>query len=160
MLVAPTATDDLKVGDIFQSKVELLRTINEWSIEHGVSFMLAKANKTCYRAICATIVEGDNIGKMCALGYYMPLLPRVQLATSKLNLMYESIYIPNLHSDPITVQQPQIFVCNVILPELRKKLDISPSYIINIVENKYHINIAYKKTWNTRTKALTKIFGD
>jgi len=82
----------------------------------------------------------------------MPLFPRVRMATSWLNLMQERIYVPNLQLDPITVKQTQL--------ELRKKIDMSPDYILNVIENKYHINILYNKVWNTRMKALTKIFGD
>ena len=52
------------------------------------------------------------------------------------------------------------FVCNVILPMVRKKLDMTLSYIIEYIEVKYHINITYNKVWNARTKARTKIFGD
>jgi len=32
----PTATEDLKVRDIFESKVKLLRVITVWSTKHGV----------------------------------------------------------------------------------------------------------------------------
>ena len=44
----PTATEDLKVGDIFESKVKLLQAIVEWSIKRRVSFTLVKTNMTCY----------------------------------------------------------------------------------------------------------------
>ena len=59
----PTATEDLKVGDIFESKVKLLEAITEWSIICGVSFMPLKTNKTCYTAVCTSIVDGDNTSR-------------------------------------------------------------------------------------------------
>ena len=37
---APTGTKDLKVGDIFESKVKLLQVITEWSIQCRVSSCL------------------------------------------------------------------------------------------------------------------------
>ena len=43
---------------------------------------------------------------------------------------------------------------------VREKLDMTPDYIIEYIETKYHINIAYNKPWNARMKALMKIFGD
>jgi len=43
---------------------------------------------------------------------------------------------------------------------IRKKIDMSPSYIIEYIETKYHINIIYNKEWNARMKALMKTFGD
>ena len=64
-LTAPTATDDLKVGVIFQSKVELMQAINKWSTARGVSFVSVKTNKTCYIAVCANI----NTCIMCAEWY-------------------------------------------------------------------------------------------
>jgi len=57
------ATNGLKMGDTFQSKVELLQAISKLSIPCGVSFVLVKTNRTCYIAVCASIVEGDNICK-------------------------------------------------------------------------------------------------
>ena len=36
----PTGTGDLKMGDLFESKVKLLQAITEWSIQHGVPFVL------------------------------------------------------------------------------------------------------------------------
>jgi len=39
-----------------------------------------------------------------------------------------------------------------------KKLDMTHDYIIDYIEVRYHITISYSKTWNARTKALTKIF--
>ena len=50
---SPTATEDLKVGDIFELKVKLLQAITEWSIKRGVSFMLLfsdySTNKVYFR---------------------------------------------------------------------------------------------------------------
>jgi len=61
--VSPTAIDDLKVGDIFESRIKLLQAFSEWSIVHSVSFKPVKTNKTCYTAICgADDVSG---GKEC-----------------------------------------------------------------------------------------------
>ena len=48
----------------------------------------------------------------------------------------------------------------MILSMIRKKLDMSPGYIIEYIEAKYYIDIAYNTTWNARMKALTKIFED
>jgi len=56
-----TAIEDLKVRDIFESKVKLLQAITEWSIKRGVSFTPMKTNITCYRTVCASIRENDNL---------------------------------------------------------------------------------------------------
>ena len=37
---------------------------------------------------------------------------------------------------------------------------MSPGYIIDYTETRYHVTISYNKTWNARMKALMKIFGD
>ena len=49
---APTATNKFKVGDIFESKVQLLQAISENSIVRPVSFKPAKMNSTCYTLVC------------------------------------------------------------------------------------------------------------
>ena len=53
-------SDELKMGDIFETKVKLFETITEWFIMHGVSFAQVKSNKMNYTAACAFIAEGDN----------------------------------------------------------------------------------------------------
>jgi len=60
---ALTTMDDLKMGDIFESKVKMLQVITEWSIACGVSFMHVKTNRTLYTTFCASIIEGDNVGR-------------------------------------------------------------------------------------------------
>ena len=39
------STDDLKVGDMFESKVKLLQALSEWSIIQSVLFKPVKTNK-------------------------------------------------------------------------------------------------------------------
>ena len=56
-------TDDLKVGDIFETRVKLLEAITEWSIMCGVSFTQVNINKTNYTAVCASRIEGDNASR-------------------------------------------------------------------------------------------------
>ena len=111
----PTATEDLKVNDIFASKVKLLQAITEWSIKHGVSFEPMKCNKTCYTAVCASIIEDDNVGRDVCPWRLHASVPRVRVGTSRLNViyayvMYESIHVIILHSDPITVKQSHLCV--------------------------------------------------
>ena len=65
----------------------------------------------------------------------------------------ESIHVASLHWEPSTTKL--IFLCNVILPIVRKRLDMSPCYIIRYIEVKYQI--IYIKTWNAITKTLIKI---
>jgi len=51
-------------------------------------------------------------------------------------------------------------VCNVIMHLVRMKLDLTHDYIIDHIGDIYCISITYSMTWNTRTEALTEIFGD
>ena len=48
----PTSTDDLKVGNIFESKVNFLQEISEYSFVLLVSFKPAKTNRTHYTIVC------------------------------------------------------------------------------------------------------------
>ena len=61
--IVRTGIDDLKVGDIFETKVKLIEAITEWSIICGVLFTQVKSNKTNHTTVCAFIVEGDNTSK-------------------------------------------------------------------------------------------------
>ena len=56
--ITPTATEDLKVGDIIKSKVKLLQIITEWSIKRGVPFAPVKT------AGCRTPREGSMSGAL------------------------------------------------------------------------------------------------
>ena len=60
---APTVVEDLKVRNIFEPKVKLLKAITKWSIMCGLSFTSLKTNKTCYTAVCASVVDGDNASR-------------------------------------------------------------------------------------------------
>ena len=143
--ITPNATENLKVGDIFESKVKLLKVITEWSIIHGVSFTSLKTNKTCYTTTCASIVDGDNTSRdVCPR--------RLYASVSKNSSGYFKI---RKYAEEHTCSQPSLnsdhhratisFVCNVILRILRKKLDMTPGYIIGHIEAKYHITISYYK---------------
>jgi len=155
----PTATEDLKVKDIFESKVKLLQSITEWSIKHGVSFTPVKTNKSCHTIICAFIREGDNVCRdMCLWKLHAFISKSVGgYFKTRSYIKEHTCSQPSLRSNYCKVTY---FVCNVILPMVRKKLDMTLSYIIEYIEVKYHINITYNKVWNARTKAGTKIFGD
>ena len=61
--IAPTATENLKVGDIFESKIKLLQAITKWSIKRGVPFTPVNTNKSYYIIVCASIKEKDNVGR-------------------------------------------------------------------------------------------------
>jgi len=156
----PTATEDLKVGDIFKLKVKLLEAITKWSIIRGVSFTPLKTNKTCYAAVCASIVDGDYASRDVCPWRLHASVPKNSSGYFKIR-KYAGEHTcsqPSLNSDHHRTTAS--FVCNVILPILRKKLDMTPGYIIGHIETKYHIIISYYKAWNARTKTLTKIFRD
>ena len=77
--------------------------------------------------------------------------------TSILNL-YNRSHMPSLQSNHYKVTV--CFVCNVIMPTVRNKFDLTLGYIINYFRDAYHINIIYNKAWNARIKTFTKIFED
>ena len=63
-----------------------------------------KTNITYHAAVCAFVIEGDNVGRDVCLWRLYASIPKSSLATLRLNLMYESIHIANLHSDSITIK--------------------------------------------------------
>ena len=157
---APTETENLKEGDIFESKVKLLQAIAEWSIQRGVSFVPVKSNKSRYTAVCASSKEGENKSRdVCPwrLHAFVPKNSSGYFKIGRIKGGHTSI-TPSLKSNHHKATSS--FVRNVILYTVRKQLDISPGFIIKYIEGKYHISITYSKAWNARTKALMKIIGD
>ena len=59
----PAVIEDLKVKNIFESKVKLMRAITEWFIKREVSSTPVKTNRSCYTAVCTFIIEDDNVGR-------------------------------------------------------------------------------------------------
>ena len=110
-----TGTENLKVGDIFESKVKLLQVITEWFIQRGVSFSPVKTNRACYTIICTSIIEGDNESRdVCLWRLHTSVLE------SSVGYFKISSYIwkhtynqPSLRSNHRKVSLS--FVCNVIL---------------------------------------------
>jgi len=153
-----TATDDLKVADVFKTKAKLLKITTEWSIMREVSFTQVKSNKTNYTKVCASIADGDNVSRdVCPR--------RLHASVPKNSCGYFMIkkYIgehicnqPSLNSSHSKATTS--FVCNVILLIVRKKLDMTLGYITDYNKARYHITISYNKVWDARTKALTQIF--
>ena len=103
--------------------------------------LLWKLIKTCYIIVCASIIEDDNVGR--------DVCPWMLHASVPKNL--GGYFKIKFYVGEHTCSQPSLrsnyrktfssFVCNVILPIVRKKFDMSLGYIIKYIEAKYHINI-------------------
>ncbi|XP_020263435.1 uncharacterized protein LOC109839419 [Asparagus officinalis] len=52
------------------------------------------------------------------------------------------------------------YITKLIMPEIRRELDLTPGQIITRVYDMKRITISKFKTYDTRRKTLTKIFGD
>ena len=138
--VPPTATNDLKVGNIFESKVKLLQATSEWFIVRSLSFKLVKKNRTCYTTVCGAN-ENDG-GKEC--------LWRLHASVSKngyfkiKNFVQEhTCYMPILQSNH---REAMIsFVCNVIMFMVRGNIDLAVDNITEQICTKFYITIPYSK---------------
>ena len=141
--IVRTVTNDLKVGNIFETKVKLLEAITEWSIMPGVSFTQVKSNKTNYAAVCASKVEGDNASRDVCSWRLHASIPK----NSSGDFMIKKYVGEHICSQPSRNSNHRkataSFVCNVILPIVAKKLDMTPGYIIDYIEARYHITISY-----------------
>ena len=96
-----TATNNLKVGDIFESKVKLLQAISERSIIRSVSYKSVKTNRTCYTTVCGA----NDAGGKEYLGDFMPQSQKIQVNTSRLKVFDESIHAICRYFNPIIVKQ-------------------------------------------------------
>ncbi|KAG9458178.1 hypothetical protein H6P81_002686 [Aristolochia fimbriata] len=50
-------------------------------------------------------------------------------------------------------------ICNLIMPNVRTSFTLSPYEIIQLVKDKYHIQVSYSRAWRVRNKALAAVFG-
>ena len=126
----------------------------------GVPFTQVKSNKTNYTAVCASTVEGDNASRDVR-----PWRPHASIPKNSCGYFMIKKYIREHTCSQSSLNSNHhkataFFVCNVIFCIVTKKLDMTPTYIIDYIEARYCINISYNKAWNARMKALTKIFGD
>ena len=151
----PTATDYLKVGDIFESKVKLLQEITQWSIKRGVSFTPVKTIKSCCTIVCASIIDGNICRDVCQWRLYA-FIPKSSGGYFKIRsyLGEHTCSESSLRSNHRKATAS--FASNVNMLMVRKKRDIIAGYIIKYIKAKYHINITYNNAWNTKAK----IFGD
>ena len=95
------ATDDLKVGDIFESKVKLLQALSEWSIVRSVSFKYVITNKKCYTAVC----DANDVGSETrARGEFMLQSQKIQVVISKLKGLCKNIHATSRYFNPIIVR--------------------------------------------------------
>ncbi|KAG9442211.1 hypothetical protein H6P81_018065 [Aristolochia fimbriata] len=50
-------------------------------------------------------------------------------------------------------------ICNLIMPNVRTSFTLSPYEIIQLVKDRYHIQVNYGRAWRARNKALVAVFG-
>jgi len=124
-----------------------------------VTSTLIKTNRTCYTTVCALIADSYNESKDVCPWKLHASVPKNSSGYFKIrSYKQHTSNEPSLRSNHRKATSS--FIRNVILPLVRKQLDMLPDFIINYIKNKYHISITYNKIWNVRTKALTKIFRD
>jgi len=116
----PTAIEDLKVGDIFESKVKLLQVITEWSIKRGVLFTPVKTNKSCYTTVCDSIKEQDNVDRKVCPWRLHAFVPNNPCGYFKIKSYIEdhTCSQPSLQSN--NCKATTSFVCNVVIARFLK----------------------------------------
>jgi len=116
----------------------MMHVITWWSIKHGVPFTFVKTNNSCYTAVCTFIKQQSNVGRnVCPWILHASIL---KSSGGYFNIKsYVGKYIcsqPFLRSNHRKLTAS--FVCNVIMPIVRNKLNLTPSYIIDYIGVKYH----------------------
>ena len=154
-----------KVGDLFETKDQLVDAIREYSFEKNFKFKQVKSNRTSYDAICfmntqrTGLTEGNEADYSCPWKLYA-------FAGKKHNFQFRISEYCGVHTcvNPILEQDHSgasaSYIARLIMPKLRKKLDLTPDNIIEKVLDTKFIKISYIKAWNARRIAMTKIFGD
>ncbi|XP_020270620.1 uncharacterized protein LOC109845760 [Asparagus officinalis] len=139
--------------------------IGESSSNRGDDEEQIKSNRTSYEAICFMNTqrqgraEGNESDYACPWKLYA-------FAGKKHNGYFRITKYCGVH----TCNNPMFerdhsgastsYIARLIMPRLKKKLELKPDDIIERVSHDKWIEISYIKAWNARRIAMTKIFGD
>ncbi|XP_020254128.1 uncharacterized protein LOC109831204 [Asparagus officinalis] len=154
-----------RVCDLFETKDQLVDAIQDYSIKNLVKFKQIKSNGTSYELIYFMNIqrkghaEGNEAGYACPWKLYA-------FVGKKHNGYFRIIEYCGVHtcSNPMFEQDHSgasaSYIARLIMPKLKKKLELRSDNIIERVLDTKFIEILYNKVWNARRIAMTKIIGD
>ncbi|XP_020249694.1 uncharacterized protein LOC109827143 [Asparagus officinalis] len=163
----PSEDFTFKKGDLFENKETLIFAIREWTIKNRVKFKTVKSNTTSYHVKCYFNErgQGENTSAADDRNSKCPWKLNAAIRKKSLGQFIISSYC-GLHTcsnSTATYDHKTLtssYIAKLIMPEVRRELDLTPGQIITRVYDMKRITISKFKAYDARRKALTKIFGD
>ncbi|KAG9458620.1 hypothetical protein H6P81_003128 [Aristolochia fimbriata] len=137
------------VGQRFMTKDALVMYLKDYCISRHVQFRVHKLGPTFYSVRCT----GDQCPWHIYASYSMKLnMWKVRRCNDEHTCLNVDLRMDNrLCTSSV--------ICNLIMPNVRTSFTLSPYEIIQLVMDKYHIQVSYSRAWRARNKALVVVFG-
>ncbi|KAG9458798.1 hypothetical protein H6P81_003306 [Aristolochia fimbriata] len=137
------------VGQRFMTKDALVMHLKDHCISRHVQFRVHKSGPTVYSVRCT----GDQCPWHVYVSYSMKLnMWKVRRCNDEHTCLNVELRMDNrLCTSSV--------ICNLIMPNVRSSFTLSPYEIIQLVKDKYHIQVSYSRAWRARNKALVAVFG-
>ncbi|XP_020272656.1 uncharacterized protein LOC109847831 [Asparagus officinalis] len=154
-----------RVGDLFETRDQLVDAIWDYSIKKLVIFKQIKSNRTSYEAIYFMNTQRKGQVEENEADYACPW--KLYAFTGKKHNRYFKIteYCSvHTYSNPMFEQDHSgasaSYIARLIMPKLKKQLELRPNNTIDRVLHTKFVETSYSKAWNARRFAMIKIFGD
>ncbi|KAG9450543.1 hypothetical protein H6P81_010508 [Aristolochia fimbriata] len=137
------------VGQRFMTKDALVMHLKDYCISRHVQFRVHKSGPTVY-SVCCT---GDQYPWHVYASFSMKLnMWKIRRCNDEHTCLNVELCMDN-RLCTFTV------ICNLIMPNVRTSFTLSLYEIIQLVKDKYHIQVNYSRAWRARNKALVAVFG-
>ncbi|KAG9439831.1 hypothetical protein H6P81_019996 [Aristolochia fimbriata] len=137
------------VGQRFMTKDALVMHLKDYCISRHVQFRVHKSGPTIYSVRCT----GDQCPWHVYASYSMKLnMWKVRRCNDEHTCLNVELRMDNrLCTSSV--------ICNLIMPNVRTSFTLSPYEIIQLVKDKYHIQVSYSRAWRAKNKTLVVVFG-
>ncbi|KAG9440447.1 hypothetical protein H6P81_020612 [Aristolochia fimbriata] len=133
----------------FMTKDALQMYLKDYCIRRHVQFKVHKSGPTVYYVCC--------IGDQCPWHVYASFSMKMNMWKIRRCNDEHTCLNAELRMDNRLCTSKVI--CNLIMPNVRTSFTLSPHAIIQLVKDKYHIQVSYSRAWRARNKALVAVFG-
>ncbi|KAG9450469.1 hypothetical protein H6P81_010434 [Aristolochia fimbriata] len=138
------------VGQRFMTKDALVMYLKDYCISRHVQFRVHKSGPTVYSVHCT----GDHCPWHVYTSYSMKLnMWKVRRCNDEHTCLNVELRMDNRLCTSSEI-------CNLIMPNVRTSFTLSPYEIIQLVKDKYHIQVSYSRAWRAKNKALVAVFGE
>ncbi|KAG9450283.1 hypothetical protein H6P81_010248 [Aristolochia fimbriata] len=136
------------VGQRFMTKDALVMYLKDYCISRHVQFRVHKSGPTVYSVSCT----GDQCPWHDA-SFSMKLnMWKIRRCNDEHTCLNAELRMDNrLCTSRV--------ICNLIMPNVRTSFTLSPYEIIQLVKDKYHIQVSYSRAWRAMNKTLVAVFG-